>query len=150
MTSNKLKRRHAADIATNKQAPHYWWFWAWLVQITTKKTRNGKPASTGEVWENLILVKAADADEAYQKAIFVGKSGEGDCAGTLRIDGSPAYATFLGVSDMGLVHDGIEDGTEILFRQKRERRSKAQSRVKGRRTLVARAAKELAPYKSIC
>jgi len=126
-----------------------WWFWVWLVQITAKKLRTGKLSSAGEVWENLVLINAANADEAYLKAIAIGKSAEGDCNGTLRLDGAPAHAKFLGIADLGLVHDGIEDGTEILFRQKRQSLSKAKLKLKSRRTLVARTAKELAPYESI-
>jgi len=149
MTLSKHKKQQVADAATSKQSPHSWWFWVWLVQITTKKLSTGKLSSSGEVWENLVLINATNAEEAYLKAIAIGKSADGDCNGTLRLDGAPACSQFLGIADLGLVHDGIEDGAEILFRQNRTSISKARSKLKSRRTLIARAAKELTPYQSI-
>jgi hypothetical protein len=149
MTSSKPKKQQVADTATSKQSPRSWWFWVWLVQITAKKLGTGKLSSSGDVWENLVLISATNAEEAYLKAIAIGKAADGDCNGTLRLDGAPAYTQFLGIADLGLVHDGIEDGTEILFRQNRASLSKARSKLKSRRTLIARAAKELTPYQSL-
>ena len=95
------------------------WFWAWLAQITIPKSKKGALSSVGEVWENLILIKAGNAEEAVSKAINLGESLEGDSKGTLLLDGEPAEAIFVGILDMGLVHEELADGCEILFREKR-------------------------------
>jgi hypothetical protein len=140
------KRAKSAKNRAKEASAPSWWFWVWLLEITTKKLRNGKMSSSGEVWENLIVVRAGDAKEAYEKAFAIGKSSEGDCRGTLCLDGVPALTKFLGITDLGLIHDGLADGSEILFRQRRQSLTAARSRVKSRSTLIARATKELAPY----
>lgn len=119
------------------------WFWAWTVLMTEKKKDKGRPTARTEVWENLILVTAKSAEEAYRKACLVGKSAEGDCQGTLTLDGDDAVTRFLGLLDLGVVHDEIADGAEITWQLKRCSKVTAKKRVRSKAVLCKEVAREL-------
>jgi hypothetical protein len=119
------------------------WFWAWLVQMTVAKNQAANPSAKCEVWENLIIVQAENERKAYNKVTTIGKGLEGDCRGTLRLNGKTATTKFLGISDMGLIHDGLEDGAEILWRLKKCRQADAHALIKQPQILLADLKNEL-------
>ncbi|MGB8472904.1 MAG: DUF4288 domain-containing protein [Candidatus Acidiferrum sp.] len=102
------------------------WFWAWLVQITVMKNATKKTRVEGEVWKNLIIIKAANETEAMAKAMAIGRREEGDCDGTLRLNGKPATTKFLGIHNLGVIHEPVEDGAEILWELLRMTEEEAQ------------------------
>jgi hypothetical protein len=91
------------------------WFWAYLIQMTLSKAQLRKPSARTEVWKNLVIIQARNANEAFAKAWKIGKAESGDCQGTLRLNNKPALTQFLGVADMGLIYDELSDGAEILW-----------------------------------
>jgi hypothetical protein len=111
--------------------------------MTEKKKDKGRPSARTEVWENLILVTAKTAEEAYRKACVVGKFAEGGCQGTLTLDGDAAVTTFLGLQNMGVVHDEIADGAEITWQLKRCSKVTAKRRVMSKAVLCKEVAREL-------
>lgn len=127
-----------------------YWFWAWISQITLPKERLKHAKQKGQVWRNLVLVSGRNEKEALSKAEKIGADLEGDSRGSLTLDGKPAVTKFVGVEDMGLVHDfifgGLSDGVEILFTEKRTSLALAQKRVRGSKAIGASLAKELRPY----
>jgi hypothetical protein len=120
-----------------------WWFWAWLIEMTVQKEQLKNPDPKCEVWKNLIIVNACHAKEAFKKASRIGKKESGDCRGTLRLDGKPAVTIFVGIENMGLVHDGLRDGAEIVWELKKTRRSRAIAKAKAKKLLIADAQQEL-------
>ena len=121
------------------------WFWAWLVQMTVPKSQRRDAEANVEVWKNLVILQAADAGRALAKAYTMGLSAQGDCRGSLRLNGQPATVKFIGIADMGLIHDGLEDGTEILWQLKKCRQRNARQLVKSKSQIVAILKKELTP-----
>jgi len=119
------------------------WFWAWLVQMTVAKSQMRNLSAPTEVWKNLVLIQAKDADEALQKALNIGKSESGDSRGTLRLNGKPAITRFLGISDLGLIYDDLDDGAEILWQLKKCSQKTARSLVASKNSLLSRLKKEL-------
>jgi len=119
------------------------WFWVWLVQMTVAKKDLKNSKALGEVWENLKLIRAIHERQAYNKAMKIGRSEAGDCDGSLTLWGRPAMAKFLGVSDMGLIDDELEDGVEILWRLKRYRQFTARKLIPRKEKLLTDARKEL-------
>jgi len=91
-----------------------------------------------EVWDNLVLIRAKGANEALRKALKIGKAASGDCRGTLRLYGRPATTQFLGIADIGLIHDDLTDGAEILWELKRCSQKKARSLAASRNELLRR------------
>jgi hypothetical protein len=91
------------------------WFWAWIVLGTVRKDSLGTLTARCEVWKNLVIIQASSPVEAFRKAEKIGKESAGDSRGTLRLDGKPAKQMFLGVQDMGIVHEELKDGAEITW-----------------------------------
>lgn len=74
------------------------------------------------VYENVYLIEAEDADEAWTKGVARARLDEGDEAGSLHFEQRPATRVFAGlrkvisVSHMG-IEDQIADGDELTFSQ---------------------------------
>lgn len=121
------------------------WYWAWLVRMTVPK-RQARGAA--QVWRNLVLVQARNAEEAIAKAETLGRSADGDANGGLLIDGKPARSTFVGVADAGLVDSTLSDGVEVMFQFERVRPEKARSLAGARPALLARLRHEASALKA--
>ena len=119
------------------------WYWAWLIQKTVAKAKANNPSARCEVWKNLIAIRASDPATAYAKAYRIGQSEAGDCKGTLRYNGGLAITTFLGIGDMGIIHDQLRDGGEILWQLKRCTQSRATTLAIPKRQILAQLRKEL-------
>lgn len=124
------------------------WFWAWLVQMTVPKLKACNMEANVEVWKNLVILEASGVEEAVHKAYKIGLSAQGDCRGSLRLNGQPATVKFLGVGDMGVVHDGLEDGSEILWQIKKCRQRTAKKLVRSKREIMVVLKKDLSPTRS--
>jgi hypothetical protein len=119
-----------------------YWFWVWTLLGTVHKHRQGDPTTPCEVWKNLIIVNAYTEMEALRKAKAIGKSEAGDCRGSLRLNGKPAICKFLGVAGMGLVHDELGDGAEIIWQLKKCTHREAISLAKDEAVLLSQAKRE--------
>ncbi len=63
-------------------------------------------------WENQHLVKAENPDEAYKKALKVGKESESEYVNT---DGENVRWIFEGLTKLIPVYEELEDGAEIIW-----------------------------------
>lgn len=63
---------------------------------------------------NVCLVRARDPDEAHAKAVALGKSGETEYRNPR---GKRVTITFVGLRDLNVVHEPLEDGAELLFEE---------------------------------
>ena len=83
------------------------WF---LAELVMKITVADDPRNV--VHQNLVLIRASSADEAYEKAIRFGKNGETSYDNPA---GKPVQISFEGVSDLIDIIDDLEDGAELDF-----------------------------------
>ena len=72
------------------------------------------------VWENVLLVEAADSRAAWDLGIALARRDEGDSEGSLRIDDQPCQLVFGGLRMVVQVsHCGVENipthGDEISY-----------------------------------
>ena len=72
------------------------------------------------VWENVLLVEAADSRQAWDRGIELARRDEGDSNGSLRIDDEPCALVFGGLRKVVEVsHADCEDvprhGDEISY-----------------------------------
>jgi hypothetical protein len=65
------------------------------------------------LWENLVLIKADGAEEAYDKAMQHGLASEG----TVTIDGRIGRCRFKGLKELSRIYEEIADGAEIEWRE---------------------------------
>ena len=66
------------------------------------------PASRCRVWENTRLLRAKSREEAYRKAVGLGRAGD-------RARTRGGEWRFVGISMLLPVYEEIEDGVEILW-----------------------------------
>jgi hypothetical protein len=64
---------------------------------------------------NSILVEANSPDEAYEKALVFGSEQESEYRNSA---GHLVRFTFRGLRDLAVIHDGLEDGSELFYDQK--------------------------------
>lgn len=78
-------------------------------------------------WENTIIVKASDLDEAYGKVVDVAKSDTKPYKGGP--DGIPVQWVFEGVTELLPIYEKIEDGSEIMWAEHKPRKLKNLRRI---------------------
>jgi hypothetical protein len=91
------------------------WYAAHMIQYF--KYRQGRQRSF-MVWENIVLIRARNAEEAYAKAERIGREEEAFDDESLRVDGHPAQLLFAGVRKVVLCLDPDRrpgDGTEVSY-----------------------------------
>jgi hypothetical protein len=88
-----------------------WWIFGEVQQWVSRRKKKLSATSRCSVWENTRLVRAKNREEAYRKAIKFGRTG------------SPSKTRggewrFAGMSMLLPVYESIEDGAEILWRDR--------------------------------
>jgi hypothetical protein len=86
------------------------WYLAWLVQEITVEDDPRNIVHT-----NLMLVRADSADEAYQRALELGKQ---SAMSYENPDGKSVVCAFRGIRDMNVIHDELEHGAELDYEEK--------------------------------
>jgi hypothetical protein len=61
---------------------------------------------------NTHLVEAGSPDEAYEKALALGRGGEEEYENT---DGRRVRVVFRGLRELNVIHEPLEDGAEIMY-----------------------------------
>ena len=77
-------------------------------------------------WENQHLVKAKNPDEAYKKALKIGKESESKYTNT---DGESVKWVFEGLTTLIALYEELKDGAEVIWI---EHENKAVKTIKGR------------------
>jgi hypothetical protein len=91
------------------------WFAAHAVMYV--RFKDGRQ-DTYSVWENVLLVEAADGDDARAKATARARRDEGDSQGSMTWENRPAEWVLAGVRKvMSVAHeaDGLGSGDEITY-----------------------------------
>jgi Domain of unknown function (DUF4288) len=107
-----------------------------------RKDNFNNPKARCEIWENLVIIRAANPIEAFRKAEKLGKRSATDAGGTLRLFGKPAKQVFLGIQSLGVIHEPLEDGAEITWDLKRLTLAKAKNLVRTKARLLREVSKE--------
>lgn len=85
----------------------------YLAELVMKIVVEDDPRNV--VHQNVVLVRAATPDEAYEKALHFGKNGETSYENP---DGKSVQISFEGLSDLDLIDEELEDGAELTFHYK--------------------------------
>jgi hypothetical protein len=91
------------------------WYAAHIIMSVRLKERR---QTRFPVWENVVLIKAESADEAFDKAEEIGKRDEGDDDGSFRWGGHAATWVFAGVrklTECATMNGRPQDGEEVSF-----------------------------------
>ena len=85
----------------------------YLAELVMEIQVEGNPRNVDH--QNLTLVRADSAEEAYQKALSLGRNEE---TGYDNPAGKHVEIRFKGISELGQVYEELEDGAEIAFRSR--------------------------------
>ena len=86
-----------------------WWY---VAELIMELTVDGDPQNV--VHKNLVLIKAASPEEAYQKALELGKAGENSYSNP---KGKLVTTKFRGLGHLDVILDALEHGAEIQFEE---------------------------------
>jgi hypothetical protein len=99
-----------SKIAMRNQNWTGWWIFQAVQQWVSKAQKKRKLSSKSRcrVWENTVLIRAKDRNEAYRKAMKIGR---------LRYGGKhdKGESHFIGISFLSPVYEDVEDGAEVLW-----------------------------------
>jgi len=89
--------------------PNAQWYVAELVEETRVEgdVRN-------VVHKNLVLIRADSPEDAYEKALFLGRESQ-ICYENP--DGKQVYVSFRGLGELNVIHDQLDHGAELLYEQ---------------------------------
>jgi hypothetical protein len=114
-------------------SPVGWYIASYLLRsVELADQRNDDPERRFCTWENTILIKATDLDEAYDKVVAVAHSAAKPYKG-----GPPPGAgvqwEFEGVSELLPIYEEIEDGAEVMWAEytRKLKNIKRRTRAKG-------------------
>ncbi len=85
------------------------WYLAWLVEEITVED---DPRNIVHI--NLMLVRADSPDDAYERALELGKQSELSYENP---EGKLVVCAFRGIRDMNVIHDELEHGAELNFEE---------------------------------
>ncbi len=84
--------------------------------IEIEDPKRDDPDAEFLVWENTILVKAPDLDQAYEKTVRIATEATEPYKGGP--DGVDVQWVFEGVTELLPIYEEIEDGAEILWSER--------------------------------
>ena len=104
----------ARIIPHRNRSPDGWWIASYLERFEyyDEDTRNLNRRC--KAWENTILVKARDRNEAWRKAMAQGRLSEGNQASDSET-GRKGVWRFEGLTSLLPIYEELEDGAEILW-----------------------------------
>jgi hypothetical protein len=102
-----------APIAYRNKNQTGWWLFGEVAQWVSDRQKKLTPRSRCPVHENLRLIRARSREEAYRKAVRLGRSGFPS-----RTHGGKWR--FVGISMLLPVYEPLEDGSEILWQDRGE------------------------------
>jgi Domain of unknown function (DUF4288) len=84
----------------------------YLADVVIEIQVEGHPESI--VHTNTMLIRAGSPEEAYEKALKLGEASEMEHQ---NIVGSKVTFRFRGLRDLNVIHDKLEDGSELVYHE---------------------------------
>src|SRR4051812_14682412 len=106
-----MKKR---PIPHKNRSPHGWWLASYVERLEYYDEDASKPDRRCLAWENTILIKAADREQAYRKAVAMGRLVDGSEAWDAST-GRKGCWRYEGLTSLLPIYDALEDGSEILW-----------------------------------
>jgi len=95
-------------------SPVGWYVGSYVIRfIELEEAGNDDPEREFPVWENTVIVRAGDLDEAYRKIVAIGERTTVPYRGGN--DGVPVQWVFEGVTELLPIYEALEDGAEIMW-----------------------------------
>ena len=111
--SADVGRRKAEERAFRYDSAEGWWIASYLERFEWYDEDRRNPNRRCLAWENTVLIKAADREEAYRKVLTLGRLANG--SEMWNDSGRKGAWVFEGVTSLLPVQEPLEDGAEILW-----------------------------------
>lgn len=85
----------------------------YIAEIVQEYTIEGEPSNV--VHTNMVLVRADSPEEAYDRAILLGKESEVSYENP---QGKKVTLRFRGLRDLNVVHGELEHGAELIYEER--------------------------------
>jgi len=103
--------------------PDGWYVGAYLLRfIELEETGNFDLERRFHSWENTVIVKANNLEEAFEKVEKIGKSDTEPYKGGSK--GVPVQWIYEGITELLPIYEELEDGAEIMWRERKPRKLK--------------------------
>ncbi len=97
-------------------SPVGWYVGSYLIRfIKLEDEKKDDPEEKFTAWENTVIVKARELDEAYEKIVEVAELDTKPYKGDP--EGVPVQWVFEGVTELLPIYEELEDGSEIMWRE---------------------------------
>ena len=83
-----------------------WWYAELVEEITVQGD------SRNVVHRNVTLIRADSSEEAYSRALELGKNGE---TSYLNLAGREVQIRFRGIAELDVIDEELDDGAELMF-----------------------------------
>jgi len=124
----KKRKYNSKDIS-----PVDWYIASYIHRFIVIGENNQDLKKRFSAWENTIIIKAKNPDEAYKRAIKIGKQG---CKPYTNTAGERVRFIFEGLTSLVPIYEDLEDGAEILWREYENRSlKKIRSWIKAKKEL---------------
>ena len=95
-------------------SPVGWYVGTYLARfIELQDELNQDPEKKFATWENTVIVKAIDLDEAYDKVEAIGIEHAEPYRGGK--EGIPVQWEYMGITELLPIYEELEDGSEIMW-----------------------------------
>lgn len=94
------------------RSPYGWWVASYIERLEWSNEDRRNPRRRCLAWENTVLVKATNRDQAYRKAMAIGRQSSGPFT---NVNGRVGKWRFEGLTSLLPIYDKLEHGAEILW-----------------------------------
>ena len=109
-----MKASARSKIPHRNRSPHGWWIASYVERFEYYDEKRRNLSRRCLAWENTILLKARNREEAWRKALAHGRLSEGTEALDTKTRRKGAWR-FEGLTSLLPVYDRLEDGAEVLW-----------------------------------
>ena len=112
---NRKKR-----VPPQNKSPYGWWVASYIERLEYQDEPKENLARRCLAWENTIIIKAKNREQAYRKAEKTGRLSESN--GPYKTgDGRMAMWRYEGLTSLLPIYEELEDGAEIIWKEHQNR-----------------------------
>ena len=94
------------------KSPHGWWVASYIERLEWSDEDGSNLRRRCLAWENTVLVKATNREQAYRRAMAIGRQSSGRFR---NLNGRVGEWRFEGLTSLLPIYDKLENGAEIMW-----------------------------------
>ena len=110
----KPRKTKKTDVPFKNRSPSGWWIASYLKRLEYYDEDKSNLNRRCLAWENTVLLRARDREQAYKKALSIGRLAQGNEAWHPDTERRGAWR-FEGLTSLLPVYEDLGDGCEIIW-----------------------------------